>query len=109
MGMDYFSVMGIPLLQKDINDFSDTYGVTLKGIGIVRTKYLDWTDVAKKHKDVVDKFSKALKIPLFDASFRQRQDVQNALSERKFILEYKNNSEAAQDIKAITKELVSKF
>ncbi|MEN6375202.1 MAG: ParA family protein [Smithella sp.] len=109
MGMDYFSVMGIPLLQKDINDFSETYGVNLKGIGIIRTKYLNWTEVAIKHKDVVDKFSKALKIPLFDASFRQRQDVQNALSQRKFILEYKNNSEAAQDIKAITEELVSKI
>lgn len=109
MGMDYFSVMGIPLLQKDISEFSFSYGVNLQGIGIIRTKYLNWSDVAKKHKDVVDKFSTALKIPLFKASFRQRQDVQNALSARKFILEYKNNSDAASDIKEITEELISKI
>jgi chromosome partitioning protein len=108
MGMDYFSVMGIPLLQKDINEFSDTYGVDLKGIGIIRTKYLDWTAIAKKHKDVVDQFSKALKIPLFESSFRQRQEVQNALSQRQFILEYQNSSDASTDIKEITKEFLKK-
>jgi chromosome partitioning protein len=109
MGMDYFSVMGITLLQKGINEFTATYGMDLKGIGIIRTKYLDWNAVAKKHKDVVEKFSKALKIPLFEASFRQRQEVQNALSGRQFILEYQNNSDAAEDIKAITKEFLNRI
>ncbi|MGD0022318.1 MAG: ParA family protein [Smithellaceae bacterium] len=108
MGMDYFSVMGIPLLQKDINEFSETYGVDIKGIGIIRTRYLDWTTVAKKHKEIVEKFSNALKIPLFKSSFTQRQDVQNALSNRQFILEYQNNSTAANDIKAITKEFLER-
>jgi chromosome partitioning protein len=106
MGMDYFSVMGIPLLQKDINDFKETYGAEMKGLGIVRTKYLDWTSIARKHKDVVDKFSKALDIQLFSSSFRQRQEVQNALSDRQFILEHDNYSDAAQDLKAITKEFI---
>lgn len=109
MGMDYFSVMGIPLLQKDINEFSETYGVEIKGIGIIRTRYLDWSTVAKKHKDIVEKFSKALKIPLFVASFTQRQEVQNALSNRKFILEHQYNSTAAKDIKAITEEFVDRI
>lgn len=109
MGMDYFSVMGIPLLQKDISEFSDTYGVEMKGIGIIRTKYLDWSKVAKNHKETVEKFSSVLKIPLFDASFTQRQDVQNALSDRLFIIEHQNNSTAAKDIKAITKEFIERI
>jgi chromosome partitioning protein len=107
MGMDYFSVMGIPLLQKDINDFKETYGNEMKGLGIIRTKYLEWTKVARKHRDVVDNFSKALKIRLFSSAFRQSQEVQNALSERKFILEYNNNSVSATDLKEITKEFLA--
>ncbi|MHB8108647.1 MAG: ParA family protein [Syntrophorhabdaceae bacterium] len=108
MGMDYFSVMGIPLLQKDINEFSDTYGVEMKGLGIVRTKFQGWSLVAKEHKSIVEKFSKALSIPLFESSFRQRQHVQNALSRQQFIIEFQNSSHAANDIKAITKEFLKK-
>lgn len=108
MGMDYFSVMGLPLLQKDINEFTQTYGSELNGLGIVRTRYLHWSKVARRHKDVVERFSKTLNIPIFDSVLKQRQDIQNALSERKFLLDYKPNSEASRDIKEITKEFLKK-
>jgi len=65
-----------------------------------------WTNVAEKHKDVVEKFSKALKIKLFDSAFKQRQEVQNALSERKFILEM-SKSDSVSDIKAICAEFIA--
>lgn len=108
MGMDYFSVMGIPLLQKDIFDYMNTYGSKMKGVGIIRTKFLEWTRVARKHKDIIELFSEKTGVPLFDASLKQRQEVQNALSERKFILEFSPTSESAKDIKAITTEFLKK-
>ena len=77
-------------------------------MGIVRTKYLKWTTISKKHKDVVEAFASRLAIPLFESSFRQRQEVQNALSARKFILERSEVSIPAIDIKAITEEFVGK-
>jgi chromosome partitioning protein len=107
MGMDYFSVMGIPLLYKDINDFTETYGKTMKGLGIIKTRYLEWTKVSQKHRDVVDNFSKKLKIKIFDASFTQRQEVQNALSERKFIIEHKKNCQSSTEMQEITEEFLS--
>jgi chromosome partitioning protein len=109
MGMDYFSVMGIPLLQKDINNFTSTYGVEMKGLGIVRTKFLNWTAIAQRHKVVVQEFSRALNIKLFNSAFRQRQEVQNALSERKFIIEHAPRSESASDIRAIADEFIEAF
>jgi len=109
MGMDYFSVMGLPLLQKDINEFTQTYGSELNGLGIVRTRYLHWSKVAKRHKSVVERFSETLDIPIFDSAFKQRQDIQNALSEREFILDYSPQSDASRDIKEITLEFLSKI
>ncbi len=106
MGMDYFSVMGLPLLQKDINEFVETYGSELKGLGIVRTRYLDWTKVAKKHKRVVEKFSETLGIGIFESAFRQRQEVQNALADRSFLIDSNPSSDAASDIKQITEEFL---
>jgi chromosome partitioning protein len=106
MGMDYFSVMGIPLLYKDINDFTETYGKEMKGLGILKTRYLDWTKVSQKHRDVVDSFSKKLKIKIFNASFTQRQEVQNALSERKFIIEHNKNCQSSKEVQAITEEFL---
>jgi chromosome partitioning protein len=107
MGMDYFSVMGLPLLQKDINEFSETYGAELEGIGIVKTRFLDWTKVSIRHKRVVETFAKQLNLKIFKSSFRQRQDVQNALSDRKFLIDFNPQSGPARDIKAITKEFLS--
>lgn len=108
MGMDYFSVMGIPLLQKDINEFTETYGKEMIGIGIIKSKVLDWTLVAKQHKDIVEGFSRKLRIPVFDASLRQRQQLQNALSKQQFIIEYQNTSQASHDIKKIAKEFLKR-
>lgn len=106
MGMDYFSVMGIPLLYKDINDFTETYGKTMKGLGILKTRYLDWTKVSQKHKAVVEDFSAKLRIKLFKSPFTQRQEVQNALSERKFIFEHNKNCQSSKEMQEIAQEFL---
>ncbi len=102
-------MMGIPLLQKDIFDYMNTYGNEMKGIGIIRTKFLEWTRVARRHKSIIELFSEKTGVPLFDAFFKQRQEVQNALSDRQFVLEYAPNSESAQDIKDITQEFIERI
>jgi chromosome partitioning protein len=107
MGMDYFSVMGIPLLQRDITNFTETYGKQMRGLGIIKARYLDWTKIAQKHKAVVEQFANKLRIPLFVSSFQQRQDVQNAIADRKFILEYNRYCDSARDIMAITEEFLT--
>jgi chromosome partitioning protein len=101
---DWLSAVGLPLLERYIDDFTDDNGMTLEQVGLVFTMVTGPTPQAMKA--VMDQFRKERKSAVFTDYMSQSTNVQKSVSERQPVFLYKN---AAAKLKMQVIRITSEF
>jgi|SRR6266404_1094048 len=104
---DWLSAVGLPLLERYIDDFTDDNGMTLDQIGLVFTMVTG--PVPQAMRAVMDQFRKERKAAVFDAYQSHSTNVAKSVAEKLPVFLYKKASDRLKmQVLDITDEFVTR-
>ncbi len=104
---DWLSVIGLPLLERYIEDFMDDEGVSLEQVGLVFTMVTGPTPPAMRH--VMDEIRRQRKGDVFKDHLSQSTNVVKSAAERTPVFLYKKaSSKLKMQVLDITTEFVAR-
>jgi chromosome partitioning protein len=103
---DPLSVVGLPLLERWLEQFTYDAGVTIESVGLVYTLVRGPLPTAMS--DVMKELRRSRKTEVFTNQLSVSTDVAKSVVAHKPIFEYKPNTKTANQIVAITDEFVAR-
>lgn len=109
MATDSFSIKAIRLLKKTIDEVSEDAGRNIPVIGILITRYMDRTNVAKATEKSIQSAAELLETKVFDSRIRQAIVVQESQLVKMDLFEYAPKSPVTTDYAAFIDELLTRI
>jgi len=103
---DPLSVLGLPLLERWLEDYTDDSGITVKQVGLVFT--LVRGAVPRAMREVMTELRKKRAANVFQEVLSEATDVAESVDAHQPIFLYKKNAKTARQILAITQEFVNR-
>ena len=103
---DPLSVVGLPLLERWLEDFIEDHGIKLKPVGLIFS--LVRTPTPGAMRDVMEDLKSKRSGEIFGTSLTVSTDVVKSSGSREPIFLHKPRSKSAQQIKAITEEFLKR-
>jgi chromosome partitioning protein len=103
---DPLSVIGLPLLERWLEDYSDDAGVNVETVGLVFT--LVRGPLPNRMREVMDELRKGRKGDVFDAYLSQAAAVAQSVEAHKPVFNFKPGSKSGNQILQITEEFLER-
>jgi len=103
---DPLSVVGLPLLERWLDEYTDDAGIKVAPVGLVLTLVRGPLPAAKE--DAMNELRRERKAEVFKAHLSQATDVARSVISHDPIFQYKWSSKASQQVQAITNEFVAR-
>jgi cellulose biosynthesis protein BcsQ len=99
-------VLGLPLLERWLEDYTDDNGITVEQVGLVFT--LVRGAVPKAMREVMNELRNKRAADVFQGVLSESTDVAESVDAHQPIFLYKKNAKTAHQILAITQEFVNR-
>lgn len=103
---DPLSIVGLPLLERWLEEYSDDAGIAIKKVGLVFT--LVRGPLPGAMRDAMDDLRKNRKSEVFNHFLSQATDVAKSVDRHEPVFLYNSNCKAARQIREITSEFVAR-
>ena len=103
---DSLSILGLPLLETWLDDYTDDHGMTVEQVGLVFTMVRGNTPRAMR--EVMRDLRAARTDKVFNAHLSESTDVAESVDAHQPVFLYKPRAKTADEILAITQEFVTR-
>lgn len=103
---DPLSVIGLPLLEHWLEEFTDDAGMTIESVGLVFSMVRG--NVPRRMTEVMEDLRNERGDEVFSALLSESIDVSTSVEEHLPVFRYKPNSKTAAQIESITKEFLAR-
>lgn len=103
---DLLSVLGLPLLETWLEEYTDDHGITVDQVGLVFT--LVRGNTPRAMKDVMRDIRAERGAQVFTAHLSESTDVAESVDSHQPVFLYKSRAKTAAEIEAITQEFVTR-
>jgi chromosome partitioning protein len=103
---DLLSVLGLPLLETWLDEYTDDHGITVEQVGLVFT--LVRGNTPRAMRDVMEDLREERKDKVFTAHLSESTDVAKSVDYHMPVFLYKPRAKTADEILAITQEFVTR-